>query len=199
MEVSFEHNIREVARDLSDFALRQLPFATSLALNDTALAIERNTLKALDRTLDRPTPFTRRGLLVLRSSKSRLWADVLFKDVQAEYLRWQEGGGTRGPKGRAIPVPVTLRRNAFGNMGRRAVRTAAARPDVFSGRPGGGRLKPGLYQRLPQGGLRLLVAFEARVDYKPRLGFGDGAERTAIAYFPIALERAMRRALASAR
>ena len=199
LDVSFEHNIREVARDLSDFALRQLPFATSLALNDTALAIQRNTLKALDRNLDRPTPFTRRGLLVLRSSKARLWADVLFKDVQAEYLRWQERGGTRGPKGRAIPVPVTLKRNAFGNMGRGAVKAAAVRPDVFSGRPGGGRLKPGLYKRLPNGGLRLLVAFEAVARYAPRLGFAEEAEKTARAFMPIAWERAMRRAIETAR
>ena len=98
------HNIREVERDLSDFARRQLPFATSLALNETAEAIERkSSAKALETRLDRPTPFTLRGLLVLRSSKARLWADVLFKDAQAAYLRWQETGGERPPRRRRSP------------------------------------------------------------------------------------------------
>jgi hypothetical protein len=199
MQLSFAHNIREVERDLSDLARRQLPFATSLALNETAQAVEREAAADLERRLDRPTPFTRRGLLVLRSSKARLWADVLFKDLQAAYLRWQEGGGTRNPKGRAIPVPVALPVNAFGNMPRGAVKRAAGRADVFSGRPGGGRLPPGLYQRLKGGGLRMLVAFEPRADYEPRLDFEASAERTARAFFPPAFERALRRAIAWAR
>lgn len=201
MEVSFAANFREVERDPSDFARRQLPFATSRALNDTAEAIRKNTDAALGKRLDKPTPFTRRGLLVLRSSKGRLWADVLFKDIQAAYLRWQEQGGDRPPKGKAIPVPVTIPRNAFGNMARGAVKRAAGRPDVFAGRPGGGRLAAGLWQRLGNGGrgLRLLVAFEPSAHYAPRFDFTRDAERTARAFLPIAFERALVRALATAR
>ncbi len=199
MHLSFAHNIREVERDLSDFARKQLPFATSLALNETAQAVRRNADAALGKRLDAPTPFTRRGLLILRSSKGKLWADVLLKDLQAAYLRWQEKGGERPPKAKAIPVPVAIGRNAFGNMPRGALKRASASKDVFSGRPGGGRLGPGLYQRWKGGRLRLLVAFEPRATYAPRLHFERDAERTARAYFPIAFERAINRALASAR
>lgn len=198
MHVSFAHNLRELERDLSDLARRQLPFATSVALNDTAVAIERDAARDLEQRLDRPTPFTRRGLLVLRSSKARLWADVLFRDAQAAYLVWAERGGERGPKRRAIPVPVNLRRNAYGNMARGAVKRASNRRDVFAPGPGSA-LAPGLYQRLRGGALSLLVAFEPHARYAPRLAFETNAEKTARALFPIALERALRRAFASAR
>jgi len=201
MQISFAHNVREVSRGLSDFAQAQVPFATSLALNDTAEAIRKNTDKALDRRLDRPTPFTRRGLMVLRSSKRRLSAAVLFRDIQARYLAWQEKGGDRPPKAKAIPVPVAINRDRFGNMGRGALKRAAGQRDVFSGRPGAGRLAPGLWQRVGKGGrgLRLLVAFETVARYAPRLGFTEDAEKTARAFMPIAWERAMRRAIETAR
>ena len=197
MEISFAANFREVERDLSDFARKQLPFATSLALNSTAEAVEREARRNLETRLEKPTPFTLRGLLILRSSKARLWADVLMKDAQAAYLKWQETGGDRPPKARAIPVPVHIVRNAFGNMARGAVKRAALGADVFSGRPG--RAGPGLYQRLKGGGLRMLVAFEPVAKYRPRLRFAKDAERTALATMPAAFEHAMRRALASAR
>lgn len=198
MHVSFAHNLRELERDLSDLARRQLPFATSVALNGTAVTIERNSAPDLERRLDRPTPFTRRGLLVLRSSKARPWADVLIRDAQARYLVWAERGGERGPKRRAIPVPVNLRRNACGNMARGAVKRAANRRDVFAPGPASS-LAPGLYQRLKGGALSLLVALEPRARYTPHLAFEANAEKTARALFPIALERALRRAFASAR
>lgn len=197
MEISFAANFREVERDLSDFARKQLPFATSLALNDTAEAVERGARRDLETRLDKPTPFTLRGLLILRSSKARLWADVLIKDAQAAYLRWQETGGDRPPKAKAIPVPVHIGRDSFGNMARGAVKRAALGADVFSGRPG--RAGPGLFQRLKGGGLRLLVAFEPVAKYRPRLHFADNATRIANAMMPAAFERAMRRALTSAR
>lgn len=197
--ISFDHNIRAFERQLSGLAQRQLPFATSLALNDTADTIKRNAERSLDRDLDRPTPFTKRGLMVLRSSRRRLEATVLFKDRQASYLAWQEEGGTRRPLRRAIPVPVGVRLNRYGNMTRGRVRALLARRDVFSGNPTG--RAGGIYQRTGKGGrkLRLLVAWEGSATYRPRLNFRRSAERTAVHYFPIALDRAMRRALATAR
>jgi hypothetical protein len=115
MDVRFQSNIREVERGLSDFAKRQLPFAVSLALNDTAADVAKNAEKGLAKRLDRPTPFTRRAFAVLRSSRARLAAAVFAKDAQAAYLRFQEEGGERRPKGRAIVVPVNVRLNKFGN------------------------------------------------------------------------------------
>lgn len=198
MEVSFASNLREFERDLSDLARRQLPYATAVALNETAEAIRDNTDRALEKRLDRPTPFTRRGLTVFRAVKARLWADVFFRDIQARYLAWAERGGDRPPKGRAIPVPVNVKLNRHGSMPRNAMARARARADTFTPGPGS-RLPAGLYQRKPKGGLTMLAAFEPSAHYEPRVPFGADAEKTARAFFPIALERAFRHAFATAR
>ncbi|WP_181164452.1 hypothetical protein [Amaricoccus solimangrovi] len=198
MHVSFEHNLRGFERDLSDLARRQLPFATASALNETARAIADNAGRALEKRLDRPTPFTRRGLAVFRAGKARLWADVFFRDRQAGYLAWAERGGERKPARKAIPVPVGIRLDRHGGMPRNALARARARADTFAPAPGT-RLPAGLYQRLKAGRLRMLAAFEPVAHYTPRLRFGVDAEKTARAYFPIALERAFRRAWATAR
>lgn len=198
MDISFASNLAEFERGLSDLARRQMLFATLLALNETAEAIRTNTDRALDKRLDRPTPFTRRGLTVFRAVKARLWADVFFKDIQARYLAWAERGGDRPPKGRAIPVPVNVKLNRFGSVPRGALARARGRPDTFTPGPGS-RLPAGLYRRKPKGGLILLAAFEPSAHYEPRFPFGSDAVKTARAYFPITLERAFRRAFETAR
>lgn len=197
MQLSFEDNLRAFERDLSDLARGQLPFATARALNATTEAIAANTTRALDERLDRPTPFTKRGIARRFATKARPWSDVFFRDIQAAYLAWAEDGGERLPKGMAIPIPVGLRRNAYGNMARGALARLRGRSDVFTPGPGS-PLPPGIYQRR-KSGLRMLAAFEPRAAYRPRLSFLADAERTARAYFPIAFERALRRALATAR
>lgn len=196
MDISFRHNIREVERGLSDFAQRQLPFAVSVALNATADDVAKNATKGLARRLDRPTRFTLRAFAVLRSTKNRLAARVFAKDRQAEYLAFQEQGGERAPSGRAIVVPVGIRRNQHGNIAKGGVKRALARPDTFSGAPAG--RAGGIYQRT-RTGLRLLVSYAAKAVYRPRLRFRADAEKTARARFPVQFERALLRALATAR
>lgn len=198
MDVSFERNVREVERGLSGFALRQLPFALSLALNATAEDVKRNADKALARRLDRPTRFTLRAFRVLRSTKRRLASAVFAMDRQAAYLVWAERGGERKPTGKAIVVPVGMRTNAHGNIPRGGVKGALAKPGVFSGRAGK-RRAPGIYERKPTGGLRLLIAYTPRAGYRPRLRFGEDAAKTARARMPVHFERAMRRALETAK
>lgn len=199
MHLSFEGNLKAFERGLSDLALRQMPFATSIAINETIAVIQKNAAKALGERVAKPTPFTRRGLAILRSSRRNLEGVVLYKDAQAAYLKWLEDGGTREPKRRAIPVPVGIRLNAYGNMGKGAVRRASVRPDVFSGSPGGGRLPAGIWQRTPKRGLKLLVRLAGAAEYQPGLNFKRDAEITARKYFPIAFDRAFRRAMATAR
>ncbi|SES76372.1 hypothetical protein [Oceanicella actignis] len=198
MEISFQHNIAQVERGLSDFARTQVPFAASLALNATAQDVKRNAEKGLVRKLDRPTKFTLRAYALRRASKRRLAAAVFAKDLQAAYLRFQETGGEREPKRRAIVVPVGIRLNKHGNMPRGSIKRHLAKPRVFSGDPKGPR-PGGIYERRPDGrGLRLLAAYTPRARYRPRLGFRRGAALTAQArmarHFEAALARAIRTA-----
>lgn len=204
MRVDFRSNIRAVERGLSDFAAKQVPFATSLALNATAEEIQKEESERLGKTLDRPTPFTRRAWAVWRSSKRNLSAKVFAKDAQAAYLSTLEDGGTRTPKGRAIVTPAGLKLNSFGNMPKGAVKKALASPRVFSGTPKG--RAPGIYQRTgvtakaPGGtGLVKLTSYIRRAGYKPTLGFKEEARALALRRMPHHFQAAMARALASAR
>lgn len=73
---------------------------------------------ALERDLDRPTPFTKRGLFVQRATPASLSATVGFMDRQASYLKWQIAGGTRQPSARGIKLPGNIQLNSFGNIPR---------------------------------------------------------------------------------
>lgn len=200
--ISFETDVRALERALTDFERNQLPFAVAMALNDTAEDVELVYKATLRRDLDRPTPFTMRGVYRTRAFKRRLWNEVGLKDIQSGYLKWQVKGGTRGAKRRAIPVPVNQKLNRYGNMPRGSVKRALARKDTFSGKVKG---RAGIWKRPSKSarrrgqGPRLLVAYEGRASYAPRLKFRSYAERKARAVFPMYLRARFAAALRSAR
>ena len=133
-------------------------------------------------------------------------------DKQAEYLRLQIEGGTRTPGGRAIAVPtskVELREygNVIGAQGR--IKRLLNRKDTFQGTIGG---VAGVWQRPKQGkrsrggsgtigpsGLKLLVAYESRAHYQPRFDFYGIARRSVPKIVGREMDRAITKALQSAR
>ncbi|KZL15125.1 hypothetical protein [Pseudovibrio sp. Ad37] len=207
--IRYTANFSEVAKGLTKAEERQVPYAISLALNETAQDIKANSEKALSRRLDRPTPFTKRGLALKRASKRNLSAVVFFKDRQADYLELQEKGGTRRPKRKALAVPFSQRLNKYGNLPRRSIDRLLKRPDVFQGeingvegiwqRPKRGKRRNGSRGTKGRTGLKLLIAYEKSADYQPRLRFEEGARKTADARMKRNFRRAMQRALATAR
>lgn len=199
--ISVAHNLDAAERALSDFGRTQLPFATALALNDTAADVSEQVGKAMEAKLDRPTPFTLRGFYKRRASKSRLTAEIGAKDVQAGYLRFAFGGGVRRPDGAAILVPVGARMNRYGNLPRRAVARLVSRGDVFvtsRGDPNTRHLRPGIYRRPKggRGGPQLLIAFEDSADYRQRLDLEQIAGPVAGRVFEGYLIDRLRRVLA---
>lgn len=207
MQISFQNNIRQVERGLSDFARREVPFATSLALNATADDVLKNTSVSLRKRLDRPTPFTEKAFRATRSSKSRLSVKVFAMDRQAAYLKFQEDGGTRKPNRKAIAIPVNIETNEFGNIPRRGIKRTLKLKNVFSGVPKGApKEAAGIYKRVgatakKKAGYRLLllIDYAKRTIYRPRLRFKSSAAKTAAARFPIHWERSIKRAIATAR
>ncbi|MFS8182139.1 hypothetical protein ACMG4P_11360 [Pseudovibrio denitrificans] len=202
-------NFSQVAKGLTKAEQLQVPYAISLALNETAQDIKTNSEKALSRRLDRPTPFTKRGLALKRASKRNLSAVVFFKDRQADYLELQEKGGTRKPKRKALAVPFSQRLNKYGNLPRRAIDRLLKRSDVFQGeingvegiwqRPKRGKRRNGSRGTKGRTGLKLLIAYEKSADYQPRLRFREGARKTADARIKHNFRRAMRKAMLTAR
>ncbi|MFS8181476.1 hypothetical protein ACMG4P_07920 [Pseudovibrio denitrificans] len=207
--IRYTANFGEVARGLTRAEQRQVPFAISLALNDTVQDIKANTEKTLSRRLDRPTPFTKRGLALKRASKRNLSALVFFKDKQADYLELQEKGGTRRPTHIALAVPFSQRLNKYGNLAQRTIDRLLKRPDVFQGeingvegiwqRPKRGKRRSGSRGTKGRTGLKLLIAYEKSADYQPRLRFREGARKTADARIKHNFRCAMRKAMLTAR
>lgn len=99
----------------------QVRFATAKALTDTAAAFKAAIPGALDRQLDRPTEFTKRGIFLRPARKDNLEAVVGFQQIQAGYLQYQVFGGSRAPKRKALRLPSTIPLDASGNIPPRTI------------------------------------------------------------------------------
>jgi len=80
-------------------------FAIAAAMTDAVKAGQQAMPAELERDLDDPTTFTKRGFYIERAEKDRLVAVLGVKVKQAEYLRYQVMGGDRYPRRRALKLP----------------------------------------------------------------------------------------------
>ncbi len=97
---------------------KQMAYAAAVALTRTAKAVKDAMPALMNAELDRPTPFTTRGLFVTSATKASLTAKVGFMDRQAAYMQLQIAGGTRKPGPHGIKLPGDIVLNAFGNIPR---------------------------------------------------------------------------------
>jgi hypothetical protein len=95
---------------------KQVKFAAAVALTRTAGKVREAMPAVMDRELDRPTSFTKRGMFVKPARRDDLQAVVGFMDRQAGYLKYQIAGGTRTPTSRGIKLPGNITLNSFGNI-----------------------------------------------------------------------------------
>ncbi len=216
--LNIKADIKEVTRYLDNLQKKQIPFATSQALNKTAYYVRGKLQQEAKKKLDRPTPFTLRGFKYRKATKQKLWAEVYIDKIQWDYMRWQVQGGTRTKRAKSGEVvPVRIKLNKFGNIPGRwkgKLKKLLDRPDTFVGtikgvkgiwqrgnigksgkfsttrrRKGGGRSKD----------IQLLAVLEQRVSYKKRLDFHGTAKRHAQNRFPHEFKRQLARALATAK
>ena len=205
MKISVKHNVHAVLKGMDDIARKQMPFAVSRALNDTADELVKAETMEIKRKVDRPTPFTMRTWAMLRSNKARLQSVVYAKDIQAEYLSILNTGGTRSPKGKAIPIPQhSSIINQYGNMPNKAIaKRYGNKSKYFSGVPKGGKYStPGLYQRMGRGGrsaIRLVASWEDKATYHAMLAFDSLADRLVKQRFEQHLRKRIAEAVETAR
>ena len=182
MQISVVANTKQLTKHLNRIQRKQIPFATSKALNDVAFDCRSFIQKSLPRRLDRPTKGIISSVQVEKSKKKNLVATVGFAGLGFRSTKWSESpaeimrrhikGGTRTPQGKAIPVPIArnLKLNKFGNMPRTKIKTLLAKPDkYFSGQPKG--RDAGIYERIKRtkrkpGKLKMLISWEPRTQYQ---------------------------------
>lgn len=131
-----ELDTTRLEKRLTALERRQLPFATQIALNNTAFKTRATVQKALGIYLDRPTPFVVNSILVQKATKDNLVAHIYSREEPfpskspADYLKHHARGGRRprkrserlleqlgvlGPNESIVPASG-LRLNKYGNV-----------------------------------------------------------------------------------
>ncbi|WP_406870461.1 hypothetical protein ABEB22_12615 [Thioclava sp. 'Guangxiensis'] len=92
---------KDLERGLLSVEKEQVPYATMLALNETASDVLKHVQDRMDVVFDRPTKFTKNAFQVWRATKSNLSAAVQERPSvgSRHYLKRQETGGARGQTG----------------------------------------------------------------------------------------------------
>lgn len=172
MNISIKSDLKRLAKDLTHLQKKQIPFATSQALNDVAIDAQKALKAQAQKKFDRPTKATINSFRYKRSTKRNLTAEVFIADYAVDYLKYQIEGGTRTAAGRGTGVPVNAKLNKYGNItGRRKgliknKRQFIATIKGITGVWEGGRMAKGKMQPL-----KLIVAFEKSVTYRKRFDY----------------------------
>lgn len=101
---TIEVDTSALSQRLADQVGRQMPYATSLALNSIADKTKTALVDTMRDVFDRPTPYTLNALYVQRATKQNLEAQVRYKDATskgtpaAKYLSPEVDGGGRSVK-----------------------------------------------------------------------------------------------------
>ena len=171
---------KKLTRYLNSVQRKQIPFATSKALNDVAFDARKAIQEDLPKQLDRPTKGLVRSVIVVKSTKKNLVAMVGFAGRGFGKTKWSESpaeimgrlitGGARKPTGKAILVPVAknVKLNKFGNLPRTKIKTMLSKSKrYFSGTPKG--RGPGVYERVKkrgkQGQLKMIASWKQSTSY----------------------------------
>ena len=206
---------------------KQLPFATSLAINDAAFDARKALNQGTKGAFHMPVKFTQSAFLVQKSKKRELTAYVYAQDKKgkdrARYLRFGINGGARPQKGldrffeNAVPndgtipggayfMPTPLVKiNASGNVTNATLRritkgiSGDQRGGFFIGTPRGGNRPPGIYRRSRMALHPYFIATTNRPDYNGRFNIERIGGKVVQRRFNQHFQTALSKALSSAK
>ena len=140
--INLTADVTAATKHLTLIQQKQIPFATSVAINNTAKLAQGGIRAAIARSFDRPTPYTLGGTFVRRSNRLDLTAEVGLIDkpkganrAPVKWLGTQITGGSREntafelalrslgalPSGwKAYPAD-RVRLNRYGNISRKLI------------------------------------------------------------------------------
>jgi hypothetical protein len=179
--ISVKSNVKDVERYLSKTQKRYLPRAIEFSLNETVFLTRKKMLNDMGKYIDRPTPYTKKGLQYLKADarKANLTSWIGFVSpsfgkkpkggamiLPSEYMKLLTYGGTRQPRKSKIGVPTEhLKLNKYGNIGKGKIKTILNKPKTFQATIKG---NPGIWERYgskrnPK--IRMLIGWESKTDY----------------------------------
>lgn len=205
LTIDVRAEVKRLTRSLDDLARKQIKFATAQAINVTAEKVRAAQQENMRQVLDAPTPFTVNAVAVKKATKANPVAIVYVKPAAAAYLLPYEVGGPNKLNSKALLKPIGAKVNQYGNLPRNLVKRLASKQNVFIGKvkTKAGEVD-GVWQRTKKtrgkkAGLKLMVKFEDAHEAKQRLGYQALAKRMVPATFKAELDKAMAKALATAR
>ena len=206
---------------------KQLPFATSVALNNVAFDARKAINAGTKGAFHVPVKFTQNAFLVQKSKKKSLAAFVYAQDKagkdRARYLRFGIAGGSRPQKGldvyfeKAVPndgtipagayfMPTSLvKTNASGNVTQATLRRISKgisgdpRGGFFIGTPRGGSRPPGIYRRSRNQLQPYFIATTDRPDYTGRFNIEAIGAKVIERRFGFHFNAALSKALSTAK
>lgn len=118
LNIRIESNLKAVAKQIEgDPAAHRRVLRGFLS----AMAFEghQHQRQEIPKSLNKPTPFTIRGIAFTRPSAGKLESSVYVKPIQAEYLARMVRGGVRNPIRQFVFIPARSQQtNPYGNMPR---------------------------------------------------------------------------------
>ena len=199
MQIDVKAIVGDAEKDLLFFEKRQLPFATMLALNETAKYLTKKkpskqgvlgkatgqTFTNKGRKVKAATKHTKTGFFYKQATKTNLTAWVFWDSKLGDYMNFQLFGGTRFPKRRTLVVPTTKSKtyvDRWGNLKQDAVSTLLSdRGKFFTGIPKGAKWpSPGIWERYGRQTkrgkgrrIRMVASFENSETYRPLFPFAE--------------------------
>ena len=197
MQISIKSDLKKLTKDLNNLQKKQIPFATSQAINDTLLDSQKALKAQAVKKLDRPTRSTVNSFRIKRSTKRGLVGEVFILPWAWEYLKYQVEGGVRRSSGKGTGVPFNSKLNKYGNIPGRK-KGLVKKKNQFIGTIKG---ITGVWERVSRGGraVKLITAFEKEVQYKPRFPFHKIVQGVIKSRFNKHFNKRLKAALATAR
>jgi hypothetical protein len=135
LDISITANIKQISKQLSDLAYRELPYATARALTQLAREVQAAERFDMESLFDKPKPFTLSSMRVFGATKDSQTAGVFTMDRAADYLSPFEDSGPHflNPGQTELHVPVQAPKDASGNLRRNFERNRRGAPGIFFG------------------------------------------------------------------
>lgn len=201
MKLSVRHDLKKFRRDLNRVQRRQVPFAASQALNDTAFKIRNGVAMVLwPRSVRvRARGFASAAFRVKKANKRSLEAAV-YDRLNRALFKLQIEGGIKTPwSSTHIAIPTW---NALTSTGRIKKDARFDNPNLFKmtvkARTRFGKGRPGLWLRTSKG-LKLMYNLERKATVPASFPFYEFGQRTAAIHFPRYMDRRLKAALRTAR
>jgi hypothetical protein len=193
MDMMIRSNIRQFIKALDVVQRKQVPFALSQALNDTAFDVRSAEVDQAQRVFNNRKNWwsnRRTGFQVETASKKQGIGMKATIRANAYFAELQEHGGIKTPRGRRLAIPTeqapkSLRRSD-------GVRRAKENAKVFVN-------SSGVYQRTSKRKIKRLFSFAAQATVTPRFGFEKTAKLRTQARIGHHFNRRLEAALRTAR